>query len=413
MKKPKLPPIVKKILRPLLTVALIATYSVLLVVFALQVEKIRAEFEGIRAEYEYIKSEQEAFKKNFSEDLFNEHLALIETDSLETSLKVLEEKFEEFTESEEGSVLSNVDEVYELYQEYEAKVRRNQAVKLDTAEAEGDVEKWGELLLSQDFEEITKQIEEKSGKLDEQHKEYIASLPPPPSKSKGAGYQNVSTEKGTFGVRYIKLPLNEYRVKTVAANSENCKDNCPTKSLAQYVQENGAYAGMNGSYFCPPDYSSCGGKVNSYDFALYNSNRSKWMNKDALEWFKTGLITFKGNSYEFYKKSSEYGGKSVDAGISNYPSLLKNGEVVVKSGDLTSYQKDVRGARGAIGVGGENVYLAIIYNATVIDAAYAMRALGAKHALNLDGGGSTAMYVGGGYVAGPGRALPNAVLLIK
>jgi len=93
--------------------------------------------------------------------------------------------------------------------------------------------------------------------------------------------------------------------------------------------------------------------------------------------------------------------------------LVYDGEVVVKDDDLSSYQKDVKGSRGAIGVGGENIYLVIINNATVKDAAYVMRALGVKHALNLDGGGSSAMYTGGKYVAGPGRSLPNAIILVK
>ncbi len=170
---------------------------------------------------------------------------------------------------------------------------------------------------------------------------------------------------------------------------------------------------MNSAYFCPPDYASCSGKVNSTDFAFYHSGGGKWLQKDALSWGDTGLATFNGNSAKFYKKSSDYGGGSVTAGVSNYPTLLDNGEVVVDSDDLTSYQKDVRGPRGAIGVGNENLYLAIVANATVIDAAYAMKALGALDALNLDGGGSSAMYINGGYVVGPGRSLPNAIVLVR
>jgi exopolysaccharide biosynthesis protein len=170
---------------------------------------------------------------------------------------------------------------------------------------------------------------------------------------------------------------------------------------------------MNGSYFCPPDYSACGGKVNSFDYAFYDSNASKWINKDAREWFDTGMIAFSGSSPKFYKKTSEWGGDSVSAAISNYPSLLKNGNVDIKESTLTSYQKDVKGTRGAIGFGGENIYLALITNATVIDAAYAMKALGAQQALNLDGGGSSAMYVNGGYAVGPGRSLPNAIVLVR
>ena len=57
--------------------------------------------------------------------------------------------------------------------------------------------------------------------------------------------------------------------------------------------------------------------------------------------------------------------------------------------------------------------MAIVSGTTVPEAAYVMKALGVKHALNLDGGGSSAMYINGGYVVGPGRSLPNVVLLIK
>ena len=191
----------------------------------------------------------------------------------------------------------------------------------------------------------------------------------------------------------------------MAANDDTCTSNCKTKTLAEFVSENGGYAGMNGSYFCPPDYSSCSDRINSFDFAFYNSKSGEWMNKDALSWFETGMVAFNNKSPKFYKKTSEYGGGSVTAAISNYPSLVKDGNIVVDSGDLTSYQKDVKGTRGAIGLGGENLYLALIYNATVVDAAHVMQALGAKHALNLDGGGSSAMYVNGSYVVGPGRVI--------
>ncbi|MEK7595049.1 MAG: phosphodiester glycosidase family protein [Patescibacteria group bacterium] len=229
----------------------------------------------------------------------------------------------------------------------------------------------------------------------------------------GYSYQYVNTEKGKFGVFLIKMPLSKVRVKTVAANKDDCKGNCPVKPLLQYVKENNAYAAMNGSYFCPPDYATCKSKINSYDYAFYNSNKTKWMNKKALTWNKTGLATFSGTSAKFYKDSSTYKNSSVTAGLSNYPMLLKDGNIVVNLNDLTSVQKNVKGLRGAIGSDGSNVYLAQITRATVLDAAYAMRALGVKHALNLDGGGSAAMYIDGGYKVGPGRLLPNAIVLVK
>lgn len=52
-------------------------------------------------------------------------------------------------------------------------------------------------------------------------------------------------------------------------------------------------------------------------------------------------------------------------------------------------------------------------NASVTDSAYVLQAIGVRDAMNLDGGGTGAMYIGGAYRVGPGRQLPNAVLLMK
>ena len=62
---------------------------------------------------------------------------------------------------------------------------------------------------------------------------------------------------------------------------------------------------------------------------------------------------------------------------------------------------------------GTYIYLVVVTNATVTDTAYVMQALGARDALNLDGGGTAALWIGGGYKVGPGRLLPNAIVLTK
>lgn len=322
-------------------------------------------------------------------------------------------------ESQEFSLVPTIYEQYALYIE---KVQRHDQNNLDANNEKSAADAWSQMLLDQKFEELLVDINAQITSLDDEFQEYLASLPPPPTPpsadpasapSGGYSYQSVSNERGTFGVYLIKENLSSVRVITAAASSDDCKDNCPVKSLEQHVKDNGGFAGINGTYFCPPDYGECSGKINSFDFALYKSSSGKWLNKNALGWSDTGLMTFKGSDADFYRKSTDYGGGSVTAGISNYPSLLRDREIVVDPGKLTSYQRDVKGARGAIGVGDQNLYLAIITNATVVDAAYVMRDLGAKHALNLDGGGSSALYANGGYVIGPGRNLPNAVVLVK
>lgn len=407
----KLPTVANKKVAALIFLFLIIYFPIGLVTFL----SLRANANVKRLELNYaeVKNLQQNFNDNLSDELFNEHLELQEKQSLENKLTNLETQLEDVKESQEGELYFNLTAAYDLYSDFEAKLARNSNAKLDTEEFLSKVEEWGDKLIKQEFETLEEEITQANKSLDEKYQEYLATLPPPPpAASTGYSYVNVSTEKGSHGVYLIKLPLSSVRVKTVAASGSDCSDSCPTKSLEQFVKDNSGFAGINGGYFCPPDYPACSGKVNSFDFAFYHSSGGKWLNKGALSWDKTGLITFSGGSASFYKKSNEYGGGGVDAGVSNYPSLLKNGEVIVKDGELTSFQK-VKGTRGAIGFGGENIYLAIITSATVEEAAYAMRSLGAQHALNLDGGGSGAMYIDGRYVVGPGRSLPTAIVLTR
>ena len=164
---------------------------------------------------------------------------------------------------------------------------------------------WGNSLLAKDFLQLKSQLELAIKSLDEDYSKYSATVAVNQGGSKeGYSYITVDTERGKFSMRLIILPLSSYKIKTVAANASDCTNNCPTKSLADYVSENGAYAGINGSYFCPPDYSSCEDKVNSYDYAVYNSNKGVWLNEQALTWSETGLFTFNEGSYDFFEKSS-------------------------------------------------------------------------------------------------------------
>src|SRR5437588_305532 len=115
--------------------------------------------------------------------------------------------------------------------------------------------------------------------------------PDPPAAGTGYTFSNVVTSRGIFGTHLIKEQLSQVTVKTLTANTTDCTSDCPVKPLAQYVAENGAYAGINGTYLCPPDYAQCAGKVNSYDYAVYNSNLRKWLNYGALNG-QNGLLAF-------------------------------------------------------------------------------------------------------------------------
>lgn len=405
----------KKDLRLAIIAFGLLTYVVTIFFLSANVFRLHRKVENVSKDTTEIKVIQQNFEANFTEELFNEHLAFMDKKELENKLKVLETQIQTLRQSPENSQYAQVEEIYTNYSTFEKNVQRNTGVKLDTTAYADKLASWGTMLINQEFDDLKTELQTANSELDTKYKEYLATLPPPPRIGGGEGYSynTVNANGRSFGVYLVKLPMSQYRIRTVSASGENCSDNCPTKTLAQYVQESNGVAGMNGTYFCPPDYSNCSGKVNTFDYAFFDSNTDRWINSDARSWGDTGMFTFRGNSIDFYHESSDFGGGSVDGAISNYPSLIKDGEVDIKESTLTSFQKDIRGTRGVLAVGGENIYLALVTNATVPDAAEVMKALGVKHALNLDGGGSSAMYINGGYVVGPGRSLPNAVVIVR
>jgi hypothetical protein len=229
----------------------------------------------------------------------------------------------------------------------------------------------------------------------------------------GGSTIDVPTARGTFTTQLIKERLADVTVRTVTANAADCFDQCPVKPLAQYVSENGAYAGIHGTYLCPPDYASCAGKVNSYEYAVYNSVLGRWLNPRAFVNPVNALVAFNGKTPTYYRHIQTFDSStSVTAAISNFPLLLQGGTVVDTEAEQTDAQRQ-RGAKGSIGTDGTYIYLAIVSNATVTESAFVLQALGVKDAMNLDGGGTSALWIGGQYLMGPGRLLPNAVLLMK
>jgi hypothetical protein len=80
----------------------------------------------------------------------------------------------------------------------------------------------------------------------------------------GAGFsqQIVKTEIGNFLVDIVAADLNSTRVIVDTASDSDCHNDCPVLPLAEYINRSGAFAGINGSYFCPAEYPSCSDKKN-------------------------------------------------------------------------------------------------------------------------------------------------------
>jgi exopolysaccharide biosynthesis protein len=91
--------------------------------------------------------------------------------------------------------------------------------------------------------------------------------------------------------------------------------------------------------------------------------------------------------------------------------LIFEGKVTVTPGELDTKQLTVKSNRSGIGFRGDDMYLVVATGATVIDLGNIMNALGMQYATNLDGGGSSALIFEGQYKIGPGRNLPNALVI--
>ena len=239
----------------------------------------------------------------------------------------------------------------------------------------------------------------------------IPASAPQSNTPPGSGYssQVVNTELGEFLVSIVAADLNSTRVIVDTASDGDCRNDCPVLSLADYVSRSGAFAGINGSYFCPADYPSCADKKNSFDTLVMNKNKT-YINSDNNVYSTVPAVIFSGNSARFVGQSLEWGRDTgVDAVLAMQPLLVSNGNIVF-TGDGEP-KRGSKGSRSFVGATGSTAYIGVVFNATVAEAAYVTHALGIQNVLNLDDGGSTALW-SGGYRAGPGRNLPNALLFV-
>lgn len=227
----------------------------------------------------------------------------------------------------------------------------------------------------------------------------------------GYSYQAVSTDAGTFNVAIIAADLNTTRVIIDTASDKDCSNDCPVLPLGNYAGRSGAFAGINGSFFCPAEYPSCAGKTNSFDTLLMNKNKY-YFNSENNKYSTVPLAYFSGSSMGVRNQTLNWGRDTgVDGVIANRPLYIEGGNNVF--GGTSEDKLNSKGARTFVAHKGSTIYIGVIYNAASSDAAKVLKALGMDDALGLDQGGSTALWYNGSYLAGPGRNIPNALLFVR
>lgn len=274
-------------------------------------------------------------------------------------------------------------------------------------------------LSDQNYTSASATLKELTEKIDaEQKKLAAAEAVAPPANvpvnnaPPGSGFsrQTVSTDVGSFLVSIVAADLSTTRVIVDTASSSDCGNDCPVLSLGEYVSRNGAYAGINGTYFCPASYPSCAGKTNSFDLLVMNKDKY-YFNSGNNVYSNNPAVIFGGGYVRFVSAASQWGRDTgVDGVISNFPLLVFNNNISFGGDD--DPKKGSRAGRSFVANKGNTVYIGVVHNSTVAEAAHALKTLGMENGMNLDSGGSTALW-SGGYKAGPGRNIPNAILFVK
>ncbi len=232
------------------------------------------------------------------------------------------------------------------------------------------------------------------------------------NEAPGTGYskQKVKVGENFFVVDIVAADLNSAKVIVDTASGSTCTSDCPVLPLIDYVSRNSAIAGINGTYFCPETYPDCANKKNTFDVLVMNKNKV-YFNSDNNVYSSVPAAIFSGNTARFVRESRSWGrDTSVDSVIANRPLLVLDGNVTVSTTDQN--KENLRGNRGFLGSTGNTAYIGIVRGASVGEAALVLKEMGIKNAINLDSGGSTALW-SGGYKAGPGRNIPNAILFVK
>ncbi len=252
---------------------------------------------------------------------------------------------------------------------------------------------------------------------------YDAKYVEPQINGVSYSYEKVQAATGFFMTKIVRVNLDapNLTVKTVTATDGDCEGDCPVHPLQYYVDQAGGFAGINGSYFCPASDASCAWKVGSYSWLWYNYPTGTFVNLADNQLHTDPILAVNGNNVPvWYTRSSDFISKeqfeSVTGGpltalLSNGPMLVYDGAVVVKSSILDLSQRSIKATRVGIGLKGRELVIFVAQRATVMDLAYVGKALGLDSALNLDGGASTALTFNNRYQAGPGRNVPNAIVL--
>lgn len=389
--------------KQLIVITVLAFIVILGAVFTRFISQNRSEFSMLEVLSLELGKENESLKTQLAENL----LKLSELESQDQYKINLELK----------SKINNIESTYtKAVSVYEELLKLKESTS-NTSTLDKDFTAAIVLLANQNYEDALKSLNSLSTKIADAQAKVVASFSIPATvpvnnSPPGSGYsrQSVNTDIGQYMVSLVAGDLGSTKVIVDTASTSTCTNDCPVLPLSEYVARNGAYAGINGSYFCPADYPSCAGKTNSFDTLLMNKDKV-YFNSDNNIYSVVPVVVFATGSVNFVAQSSQVGrDTNIDSMIANQPLLVHGGNITF--GGDGDPKKGSKSGRSFVANRGNTIYIGVVHNATVAESAIVLKAMGMDNALNLDSGGSTALW-SGGYKVGPGRNLPNVILFLR
>jgi len=207
---------------------------------------------------------------------------------------------------------------------------------------------------------------------------------------------------GDHWAHVIKVDLNDPQVKVAVAVARDFPNR--TESFASFLSRVKPAAAINGTYFCMSSLKPVGHlviegqqvNVGSVGTALTISDKNK-----------TSFILTRHNHQQNWEDYQTVMGAG--------PRLLTNGRVSLSPRAEGYRDRHVlgRATRSALGVtAGRQLLLVTVRQAVSLRRlAMMMSQLGARDAVNLDGGTSSALYHNGQIITHPGRGLTNCLMV--
>jgi exopolysaccharide biosynthesis protein len=244
-----------------------------------------------------------------------------------------------------------------------------------------------------------------------------STTPVPSSSTAHSSYRRttVDSSRGSFTADIMEFDLGPGKIKvyTDTAADGDCADACPVMAVKSYADRyNGAVAAINGTYFCPADYSSCVGQVGTFFWKIMNPRLGFTINQHNGLGENDPYLTFASNGTATFCSSWSIC-RLPYAGINHKPAVVTNGSYSVDENTLDDKQRTAKISRGAIGLTGQHLSVVVIQSATIMDLGAVMVSLGVTNAINIDAGGSSGIWYNGSYKRGPGRGVPNALVFIE